>query len=64
MRPEGTVGVPHRCQNRRIMPTVSAGSGERFHQPGGTICRGMKGAMDRSGRAFIGAGQSDKIGGH
>jgi hypothetical protein len=46
------------------MPTVSMGSGEQFRQPGGMICRGMKGEMERRGRAFIGAGESDEMGGH
>jgi hypothetical protein len=31
---------------------------------GGTIWRGTKGEMERSCRAFIGAGESDKMGGH
>jgi hypothetical protein len=30
------------------------GSDDKFRRPGGTICRGRKGEMERRGRAFIG----------
>jgi hypothetical protein len=40
---EGGLEVPWMGRNRRTTVAETADSGEQFRQPGGTICRGMKG---------------------
>jgi hypothetical protein len=40
---EGGLEVPWTGWNRSTTVAETADSGEQFRQPGGTICRGMKG---------------------
>jgi hypothetical protein len=50
--------------NQRDLATALRSSGEEFAQPGGAIGSGTGGELERRGRAFIGAGESDETGGH
>jgi hypothetical protein len=65
----GVLEVVARCAGaagvRRIRwntAVAEAGSGERFCRPSGVIQRGKRGKLERRGRAFIGAGESDEMG--
>jgi hypothetical protein len=48
----------------RKWPLVSAGSGEKFRQPGGTLFRGTKGEKERESRAIRRRGAGEETAGH